>query len=212
MKKFIIIIAATLSCAAPFMARATQYSRLGIITAAKQIGKWAQLKAWIQASGYEDEWLVCSYLADDFPQFAAITNAIASAGVATPDEIAAILAASRDPALPDDLQQRHYDRAMLTESGRRDWHGKSTTWIDTNACIRVWRYEDGFEWTEPWARPKSDIEKAMERAAAKVAQAERSARGKPATVADIITGRARTEAMILTNGVETVVNEITVGP
>ena len=102
--------------------------------------------------------------------------------------------------------------AMLTESGRRDWHGKSTTWIDTNACIRVWRYEDGFEWTEPWARPKSDIEKAMERAAAKVAQAERSARGKPATVADIITGRARTEAMILTNGVETVVNEITVGP
>lgn len=208
MKKLIIIIALALSCAAPFMARATQYSRLGIITAAKQLGRWPQLKAWIQASGYEDEWLVCSYLSDDFPQFPAVTNAVVAAGIATPEEVAAILAASRDPALPDDLQQRHYDRAMLTQSGRRDWHGSSQTWIDTNACVRVWRYEDGYEWVEPWTRPKSDIEKAMERAAAVVAAAEARARGKPRSVADIIMDRARTEAMVITNGVDTVTHII----
>ena len=207
MKKLIIILA-VFTCVAPLAARSTQFSRLGIITAAKQLGKWPQLKAWIAASGYEDEWLVCSYLSDDFPQFAAITNAIAAAGIATPDEIAAILAASEDPALPDDLQQRHYDRAMLTQSGRRDWHGSSTTWIDTNACIRVWHYEDGYEWTEPWTRPKSDIEKAIERAEREVANAERAAQGKPASVAERIRERARTEAMIITNGVDVVENEI----
>lgn len=207
MKKLIIILA-VFTCGVPLAAHATQYSRLGIITAAKSLGKWQHLKAWIQDSGLEDEWLVCSYISDDFPAFAAVTNAVVASGIATPDEVVAILAASRDPALPDDLQQRHYDRAMLTQSGRRDWHGSSTTWIDTNACIRVWHYEDGYEWTEPWARPKSDIEKAIERAEREVANAERAAQGKPASVAERIRERARTEAMIITNGTETVTNEI----
>ena len=57
-------------------ASAAQYSKLGIITAAKQAGRWPALKAWIAASGYEDEWSACSFLSDDYPAFAAITNSV----------------------------------------------------------------------------------------------------------------------------------------
>ena len=76
-----------------------RYSKLKIITAAKSLGKWAALKAWIEAAGYYDEWLVCQYLSSDYDGFDRITAAIVAAGVATADELAAILAASVDSDL-----------------------------------------------------------------------------------------------------------------
>ena len=76
-----------------------RYSKLKIITAAKSRGKWASLKAWIEAEGYYDEWLVCQYLASDYSGFDTIIAAIVTAGVATREEIDAILAESIDETL-----------------------------------------------------------------------------------------------------------------
>ena len=55
MKKTICIMLAVLFAG---VATATQYSKLQIITAAKALQRWDGLKAWIQQSGYYDEWLV----------------------------------------------------------------------------------------------------------------------------------------------------------
>ena len=200
--KRLLVIATIVAVAAT--AGATQYSRLGVITAAKEMGKWPQLKAWIKAAGYEDEWLVCSYLSDDFPQFSAITNAVVEAGIATQAEVAAILESAKDTALPDTLVNRKYSRAMNSSSGRTAWHGKHTLTIDTNACLRVWVYEDGYTYTEKWAKPKSEVEKNLEAAARLAAQAKREAKGKPSKVQRIILKRAAAQAAALTNGVETV--------
>ena len=137
-------------------AQATQYSKLAIITAAKQHGRWDALKAWIQQAGLYDEWLVCSYLSDEFPQYAQITNSIVSAGVATADELSAIIIASKDSALPDTLLNARYDRDMKSETGRTAWHGKMLKQIvDTNALTHVTVYEDGYELKSRWTAPKS---------------------------------------------------------
>ena len=77
----------------------TRYSKLKIITAAKSLGKWAALKAWIEAAGYYDEWLVAQYLSSDYDGFDRITAAIVAADIMTADELAAILAASVDSEL-----------------------------------------------------------------------------------------------------------------
>lgn len=77
-----------------------RYSKLKLITAAKAAGKWDALKAWISASGYADEWAACMYLADDYAGFDKIVAAVVSAGIATEDEIKAILAAAEDESLP----------------------------------------------------------------------------------------------------------------
>ncbi len=195
MKKKLAVIAACLAFAQALLA--VQYSKLGIITAAKSCGKWDALKSWIVASGYEDEWLVCSYLSDDFPQYHAITNAIVSAGVATAEEVAAILDAAHDIALPDALMLARYNRDMKTESGRAAWHGKATPSIDTNLCIRVFQYEDGYAVTNAWTRPLTDVEKALKKAAEQEAAKARAlaakTQGVPASVAQIYRDRAKSD-------------------
>ena len=68
-------------------ASAAHYSKLGIITASKQLGRWPALKAWIAEAGYSDEWDAASFLSDDYPQFAAITNSICATGIASSEAI-----------------------------------------------------------------------------------------------------------------------------
>lgn len=109
MKKLVFVVSV---CLAAMFAEATQYSKLALITAAKQAGRWDALKAWIASAGLQDEFQNCAYLSDEYPQFAAITNAIVSSGAATSQEVAAILSASKDPAVADALLRRVYDKDM----------------------------------------------------------------------------------------------------
>ena len=141
MKKTIIFAL----CVSALVAGATQYSKLALITAAKQAGRWDALKAWIASAGLQDEFQNCVYLSDEYPQFAAITNAIVSSGAATSQEVAAILSASKDPAVADALLRRVYDKDMGSPDGRVKWHGAVTnTVFDTNALVKVQYHADGY--------------------------------------------------------------------
>lgn len=73
-----------------------RYSKLKLIVAAKERGKWASFKAFIASAGYEDEWAACQFLSSDYAQFTAAKEAIIAAGIATAEEVGAILAASVD--------------------------------------------------------------------------------------------------------------------
>ena len=132
-------------CVSALVAGATQYSKLALITAAKQAGRWDALKAWIASADLQDEFQNCVYLSDEYPQFAAITNAIVSSGAATSQEVAAILSASKDPAVADALLRRVYDKGMGSPNGRVKWHGAVTnTVFDTNALVKVQYHADGY--------------------------------------------------------------------
>lgn len=142
MKKLVFVVSV---CLAAILAEATQYSKLALITAAKQAGRWDALKAWITSAGLQDEFQNCVYLSDEYPQFAAITNAIVSSGAATSQEAAAILSASKDPAVADALLRRVYDKDMGSPEGRVKWHGAVTnTVFDTNALVKVQYHADGY--------------------------------------------------------------------
>ena len=132
-------------CVSALVAGATQYSKLALITAAKQAGRWDALKAWIASADLQDEFQNCVYLSDEYPQFAAITNAIVSSGAATSQEVAAIMSASKDPAVADALLRRVYDKDMGSPDGRVKWHGAVTnTVFDTNALVKVQYHADGY--------------------------------------------------------------------
>ena len=73
-----------------------RYSKLKLIVASKAAGKWEAFKAFIASAGYEDEWQACQFLSSDYAQFEQAKTAIIAAGVATAEEIDAILAASVD--------------------------------------------------------------------------------------------------------------------
>lgn len=178
MKKLMIAVALS---AAVFHASATQYSKLAIITAAKSAGKWDGLKAWIQKAGYYDEWLVASYLSDEYPQYPAITNAIVSAGVATSAELAGILQASKDTAIPDVVLNARYSRDVASESGRVSWHGKRVGGPveDMERQVQIYTYEDGTKFEIPFtkanpltveARFKLEIKRKAEAEAKRLAQ------------------------------------------
>ena len=148
-------------------ASAAHYSKLGIITAAKQLGRWPALKAWIAEAGYSDEWDAASFLSDDYPQFAAITNSICAAGIASSEEVAAILSASIDTA-PDALLVALYDREIKTEAGRVKWHGKRTAYReDTNTLTVVTTYADGWQYSQPFTAVKPQSLEARLAAAAR---------------------------------------------
>lgn len=184
-----------------------QYSKLGIITAAKQAGKWPALKAWIAASGYEDEWAACSFLSDSYPEFAAITNAIVAAGTATSGEIAAILSAAEDKA-PDALLSVVYNREVQTASGRVKWHGKRMGQYvidageDQSSLVEL--YEDGFVWTNAAKRVtlKDPEAAAKAKAAAEARQAEWERANLPPDIAALLAAR---RAAAATNEVTIVV-------
>ena len=76
--------------------RVIQYSKLKLIVAAKAAGKWADVKAFIQAHDMMDEWNACQYLTSDYPAYIAATNAVVSLGVATDAEVKAFMKAAED--------------------------------------------------------------------------------------------------------------------
>ena len=136
-------------------AEATQFSKLAIITAAKSVGRWDTLKTWIQNAGYYDEWLVASYLSDEYEQYPAITNAIVSSGVCTSQELARILAASKDTAMPDAILNGRYNRDVESESGRVSWHGKRVKVEEnTNTLMQTFTYADGTAFSFPFSKAK----------------------------------------------------------
>ena len=73
-----------------------RYSKLKLIVASKAAGKWEAFKAFISQAGYEDEWQACQFLSSDYAQFEQAKTAVIAAGIATAEEIEAILAASVD--------------------------------------------------------------------------------------------------------------------
>ena len=73
-----------------------RYSKLKLIFASKAAGKWDAFKAFIAQAGYEDEWQACQFLSSGYEQFEHAKTAIIAAGIATDEEIEAILAASVD--------------------------------------------------------------------------------------------------------------------
>ena len=73
-----------------------RYSKLKLIVASKAAGKWDAFKAFIASAGYEDEWQACQFLSSGYAQFEQAKTAIIAAGIATAEEIEAILAASVD--------------------------------------------------------------------------------------------------------------------
>lgn len=185
-------------------AHAAQYSKLGIITAAKERGKWPALKAWIAQVGYEDEWQAASFFSDSYPQFAAITNSICATGIASSEEVAAILSASIDTA-PDALLVALYDREIKTESGRVKWHGRRTGYNeDTNTLTVVSTYADGWSYTEPFeVRKPQSLDARM--AAARAAKAKFRAANMPPGLA--ATEAARDESAAKTNEVTVVIRQ-----
>jgi len=142
---------AVLFCAMYGAVSATQYSCLSIITEAKAVGKWGALKGWIDSAGFSDEWGKCSYVADTYPQYAAITNALVTGGVLTQEEIVGILNKSVDTAIPDSVIMALYNREMSSESGRTKWHGKRVkTLEDMTNLVQTFVYEDGYRFEKPF--------------------------------------------------------------
>ena len=73
-----------------------RYSKLKLIVASKAAGKWEEFKAFIAQAGYEDEWNAAQFLSSGYEQFEQAKTAVIAAGIATAEEIDAILAASVD--------------------------------------------------------------------------------------------------------------------
>ena len=71
-----------------------RYSKLKLIVASKAAGKWDAFKAFIASAGYEDEWNAAQFLSSGYAQFEQAKASIIAAGIATSEEIEAILAAS----------------------------------------------------------------------------------------------------------------------
>jgi len=146
MTKFVLIVAMSISSIA---ASATQYSKLSIITSAKQRGCWTSLKSFIVNADLKDEWDSCQYISDDYPQFPVATNSLVSAGACTAEDIAYILTNSVDTAVADSFLRRVYDNDMNSTSGRSKWHGKKVReTISTNTMTRTTYYEDGTIFTD----------------------------------------------------------------
>lgn len=73
-----------------------RYSKLKLIVAARDAGKWADVKAFIEAHDMMDEWNACQYITSDYPAYIAATNAVVSLGVATDAEVKAFMKAAED--------------------------------------------------------------------------------------------------------------------
>lgn len=73
-----------------------RYSKLKLIVATKAAGKWDAIKSFIASAGYEDEWQACQFLSSGYEQFEQAKTAIIASGIATAEEIEAILAESVD--------------------------------------------------------------------------------------------------------------------
>lgn len=73
-----------------------KYSKLKLIIAAKAAGKWADVKAAIQAMDLEDEWQACQFITSDYPAYVAATNAVITRGIASEAEVKAFMKIAED--------------------------------------------------------------------------------------------------------------------
>ena len=73
-----------------------RYSKLKLIVAAKAAGKWADVKAAIQAMDLEDEWQACQFITSDYPAYVAATNAVITRGIASEAEVKAFMRQAED--------------------------------------------------------------------------------------------------------------------
>ena len=174
MKKLLTAILFATALAA--VAAPTKYSKLGIVTGARKLGKLEAMNAWIQNAGYWNEWLAAQVFSDEYPGFADITNAVVASGLATGPEIAAILEASRVEADAERL-------LLLVESDkglREKYHGgKIGTYLLTNEVgrlISVDLYGDATAYTNGTTqavRPPVDPEALAKEMARRAAEHER---------------------------------------
>ncbi len=153
MKKAIFAILLTVAAAA--YAAPAHYSKLGIVTGAKRLGRLEAMNAWIQQAGYWDEWLACQVFSDDYQGFAAITNAVVVSGLATSAEMAGILEAARVESETDRLRALVESDKSLREKYHGGRIGQYVLTNDTGRIIRVDLYMDGECWTNGVAeRPR----------------------------------------------------------
>lgn len=73
-----------------------RYSKLKLVVAAKYAGKWADVKAFIQAHDMMDEWNACQYITSDYPIFISATNAVVASGIATNEQVEQFLKLAED--------------------------------------------------------------------------------------------------------------------
>ena len=73
-----------------------KYSKLKLINEAKVAGKWADVKAAIQAMDLEDEWQACQFITSDYPAYVAATNAVITRGIASEAEVKAFMRQAED--------------------------------------------------------------------------------------------------------------------
>ena len=190
-KSFAIIAAVGLTVTA--IAGPTHYSKLGIVTAARKLGRLNTMNAWIQQAGYWNEWLACQVFSDDYEGFDTITNAVVASGLATSAEISAVLEASR----VENVEARLRALVESDKSLRERYHGgKIGQYILTNSwhtvirpprpdgtvvtnvmpiIIRVDLYGDGTVWTNGTARPITPVDPEAKKKAEREAWERREA-------------------------------------
>lgn len=170
------ILALLLAVAVTAHAAPTHYSKLGIVTAARKLGRLDAMNAWIQQAGYWNEWLACQVFRDDYPGFADITNAVAASGLATPAEIAAVLEAAKVESETDRLRAMVESDKGLREKYHGGRIGQYILTNETGRIIRVDLYADATAWTNGYTygvSPLLDPEaqaKAIAEAAARAAE------------------------------------------
>lgn len=123
------------------------YSKLGIVTAARKMGKLDDMNAFIKAIGCWDEWLACQVFADDYEGFASLTNAVVASGLATSAEVVAVLEASRVENEIDRLRALVESNKALRESYHGGRIGEYVITNEAGRIIKVDLYGDGGAWT-----------------------------------------------------------------
>lgn len=171
-----IILCAALTSVA-LASAATHYSKLAIVTTAKQAGKWEAVKSWIESAGLTDEWQAATYFSDDYPLFVQATNQVVASGVATQAEVDAFLAAARDNS-PDALIANAYAAEMHTMAGRAKWHGGEPTYtyatnMEERVVYCIETYPDGYVHSVRGRAAVLTPEEQAVRAAAKATAAQR---------------------------------------
>lgn len=72
------------------------YSKLKLIVAAKEAGKWQDVKLAIKTMDLEDEWNAAQFITSDYPAYVAATNTVISMGIASEAEVKAFMKKAED--------------------------------------------------------------------------------------------------------------------
>ena len=72
------------------------YSKLKLIVAAKEAGKWQDVKSAIKAMDLEDEWNAAQFITSDYPAYVSATNTVISMGIASEAEVKAFMKKAED--------------------------------------------------------------------------------------------------------------------